>query len=775
MNTGGITARTCGEDGVSQLGHIVQNVYLDNCATSDCSESSSAISLGNTTSASPPLPPHQFVWRGILSMMDLRHYLDSEPNMGPGVFRKLQKIRQESGEIINGVDRNSEASIRTGCAKIQELCDLILTLCRSSPFSLPPMYKDARLAEIMGRIIGCLYTREIDICGTDNYDHYILGGVQGTGKTTVLNFVGVCASVLFRRVTPIAWDYNRAENGSAITRPVELVVEFARRFLGCNLTSQNTTISTMCSWLRGRNCLPLLMIDEVQCLLRKVGAMVDTCKNAIYDIHALARETGSYCIITGSSYRMRHILFRGYSLTDEWSEFPNFNASLFTFADMPALRNCKALEDYISVRYPQWKPTKEEIGTVLWRTGGIGRHIEVYHSRVVVTRDHRPEDFAPNRCNELEQLLRKCPSFGLFVSRLLDAHSSEVLFDVPLIGVQRSHIAASLQLLKFDVDQCIAEWVDSGCAYAVMNSQNEVDSVQLSIPFDVMTIRGNPLLHVELASIGKFFRFVTHVLHGEGNAGKSLEDLIRPKVHLLQDNRSIVFSSSILSISTGGALLVDGQPASIDHLHCKMFQWSGETELDGVWLEFRGADVSVGGWQCKCGHYDFEITGGSLRTSRNKVFGPEYCVSSVDDSTIHGIITKAEVAILKIARAISASFPIATRIRLDKLLITTTKRGSLAKNYLDKKSYRHSINSQWFRSINLANYRMEIQFCDGLSWVGACLPVEMKLLLPSQWTEIVESEISLRQANPPERRDMGMLHDFCICCCCFIWPVVILS
>jgi hypothetical protein len=718
--------RVCG-------GSVVQNTALSDEQEDDLLDAATTASLAPSETVSSDISD-TFVW-DLSTPLELRKLLDSSSDLtANSVLTRLRGIRNDAKRIL---EEAAVSSVQARNLKddILTLCSSILTVCRSAPIKLPPLYENSSLKITLDSIIHSLNLREIGNIDNDNHGHYVLCGVQGTGKTTILLCIALLSSVLYSKVCPVAWNYSKCEDGEHITRPVDILKNFAVSYLDASNLDGSSIMDT-CRWLRRQDCLPLLLLDEIQILYTRDSKRTLRI-SAAFDIYSFSRQYGTFCVMTGSAYNMRHYLFRNYCTPDEWIDFPNFNASLFCFACVPALRSATEISNFIRVRYPLWSISHDDAGTVLQHTGGIGRHVDDFYKTIVLGRLNGAEHFRPNRRRHLLELLTNSMPFGLFVSKVMDDNNTNVNRGVPY-GL----IAPELQSLGYIVDQCISEWVDCGCAYGVTGEDDSVVSVELAVPNDIVELENNPKLTVEFKQLRMFYLCIAHILFGDGNAVKTLETLIRPRILTLtedwQDSCKIVYCKQKLSI-TQAMIFLDDARATVKGLNDRLFEWEGETGLDGVWFSFSNEDeVTICGWRCKCGHHSVRIAGGKLGISRKNVdVSNNYCVSGVDDQTIHGIIVKAEIGFLKIATALVATFPQLKSIKFGDLLITTTTNGDAAHAYLAKDGREHELSSQWFRLVKVKDRKLKVHFYDGVAWMEKCLPRNLIKLLPPAWSSML--------------------------------------
>jgi hypothetical protein len=686
----------------------------------------------------------------------LRRQLDSgEGDNFAGPHRALHSIRTESLELIGplrGLPRDElDLQVAIVYKKLVELASRVLKVCTSSPFCLPPKYSNEHLNTIFDMILMCLLEREVNRRSVDNDGHRVLGGVEGSGKTTMLQYVGIVACVVFERVTPIFWDYSKDEIGANFTGPVDILKAYCTHWMGLEPTTCLPSVSAMNCWLQDRNCVPCLLLDEIQKIFSNEPDELQRRLDIASDVHSFAKHQGTYVVMTGSSYKMRQYLFRKHFSPDPWCKYPDFNGSLFHFAHVPALRSAQEIADFVQVRYPSWQIDQKQLLHVLHATGGIGRHIEDYFRTMVLSAQ---PNFPLARRNQLINVLMNDSAFAYFASyvydlcadQLTDMENAVVLPVLGVLGMSYGQLSTALAIYKYNPEVCISEWVDGGVAYAVLDASDTISRVEIAVPSDILGMQRNSALITDMGQIRSLFVVVSHILFGEGNAGLTFETLVRPQILNAVEGTwktNVTFVSSVLGIDTSGHICVDGRQATVDDITGKLFEWSQETGLDAVWFQRVGSNIVISGWQSKCGHVDQRISGGKLATSRNnvKLQGGNFIVNDVNDKSIHGIITKAEIGFHKIATAVRSSFS-SLKISFGTLLITTTKNGTDAMPYFKTNSTKHTLNSLWFRNLMITGLSLDVQFIDGISWVGKCLPSRLRRMLPPVWVELSDMQIN---------------------------------
>eukprot|EP00762_Andalucia_godoyi_P008049 ANDGO_02219.mRNA.1 hypothetical protein len=269
------------------------------------------------------------------------------------------------------------------------------TLSIDHPLYLPPIYEQSNsmLSDLLTQLVRMVLQREWNRERSFDTDHAIIGGVEGTGKTTIVKALAVavaaCSSTFFLVYVDCKSPYDRPvalKWLSLLFREV-FVRQRGSNFnqvFGHRLDDLNNAVHLLKDWdLRkvvGK--LPFsvgIIVDEVQSLF--VPGVVDpndVCVAAIAELEYFAKHVpGSLAILTGSSANLRSMLFE--SMRDpRYSRYADFNKSLCQYYHVAAIRDCAQLKSYMKCRYGR-EFSDEEVSEAMHFTGGIGRAV---HNRV---------------------------------------------------------------------------------------------------------------------------------------------------------------------------------------------------------------------------------------------------------------------------------------------------------------------------------------------------------------------------------------------------------
>lgn len=316
-----------------------------------------------------------------------RSTADAFEFVGPEVISALYSAR---------LDALGAATVTPWLPCFQRVWKTCSELPASHAFFVPPLYETADLAELLRQAVTGLFLRERGIITGqgNNVGHLVLGGLEGTGKTTIARALSVGAAVLLDYLVPITWSYEddpELQSGGS-GKPFSIRQMLAR--VSWCLESDTLSFSTIHDVPtsdgpnRGINAAvqgmasarhshaPFFVLDELNVLFVESQAAATNRAPVCNELCAACRIGRSFAVITGSSSSMQSLLFQDFSDTpDVWRPlgYPSFNGSLFVFHCIAPLRSAPNLARFVAARYPEWVLDEHSVRVLLCYTGGIGR------------------------------------------------------------------------------------------------------------------------------------------------------------------------------------------------------------------------------------------------------------------------------------------------------------------------------------------------------------------------------------------------------------------
>ena len=588
---------------------------------------------------------------------------------------------------------------------------------------LPPLYLDNPVLEhLLRHFVEHFRLRERG--QTFQQGNIILGGVEGTGKTTLGKAMVLAVAICSNEYLLMYYDYKScdAEHLPTVLHLCqELLYRLETRDFEGDFGSKSGVVSDEIKNLDLKRCMSMIrmkfnmgvgaVVDEVQTVITPC-ANPDLLKKRISVMTCLeyfARNCSrAFIVITGSSANLRSRLF-AHSRSDHLADFPDFNNSLSEFFSVPALRDIGSLRKYLEKRYPVMAFTDEYVKDLLYCTGGIGRRVHVN----VSTHLSRNVDLD----NLFQCELTTSPSPLLIVLSCLAHEIPDSQFKSTgsrfamrpatfssCVGTSLNKVRRILEAYPvFAKSQdAIDKLVDKSLLY-IHSPEGEELQVQLSLPILAEQSRNLP----EPADMLSILCTAAMIYCDQQvNAGKCMEQFARTRMFRLDGAELMKPSSKKLCI-VGDQLKYDSDVdiPSLMHLSAEgLLEWTCETGVDGVQFELNNKNVAhptviIDIWQNKGGFIGHAIGGGSVTTYRSKWLNDKK-VDNIGDKFIAAVLVKAEVGVLKLANALVSTFP-GTLVSFRNLVVTTTKIiGEVAMATLKSMKYEAQIPDAMIQSVN---------------------------------------------------------------------------
>ena len=186
-------------------------------------------------------------------------------------------------------------------------------------------------------------------------------------------------------------------------------------------------------------------------------------------------------------------------------------------------------------------------------------------------------------------------------------------------------------------------------------------------------------------------------------------------------------------------MLNDNECSNITELTDVLYKWQGELGhekgIDRLWLVDKGDRIMVYGLQLKTGTPKLKMTCGKIVTQRSKT----KC-SDVDDTTIAGVLVKAERGFVDILLGLRAAFP-GKVFELEAFYIFTTKDAAdgiekfrisypdYEENFTLAPDLSQRLNEEAKSVAAATNYSFQWTLHYGVAWLSEVLPARVHNLM----------------------------------------------
>ena len=617
----------------------------------------------------------------------------------------------------------SPAAPATSCvAVLRGVWRALARLREGHPLYVPPIYTNAALEALLCDLVGKVRRRETCVPQPWTSDHAVVGGVEGTGKSTLLKAlacgVAVCSPAYllaladFSAVPLATWrlpeffvelalrytydDFSGAFGTLGARADGNTAGDAFRRMMGDEARGGDEPSAAAWALLRAPHtavsCAPPplrigLCCDEVQLLFVDGAPLDDPRVRTLQQLQTFARSVPAALLcLTGSSADLQTRLF-AHARDGQFTAYADFNKSLCDIFAVPALRTQADLAAYLAARYPG--TAHGDVAQLLHTTGGIGRLVHAAVAGTAVARRMTPEENVASGGRDgvamlVQRMVHIEAAGGPLHATAVAASPDAVLLTPQDVSIARMTALQELESAGFARDAAVVRlqrWADTGLVYHTIGSAD----VSLARPRDA---------HAYLVGCtSEDYRRVREVCAmlfpadaGRATcAGFALEDLVLARVHRLPLPSSWGWrrhEGGVLKYRDGSftwapradaPFAVVTRAALMDALRGRVMRWRLESGLDGVIIEARESDAGVtavlNGWQCKGGAVSAELCGGDPDTYRARILaGADFDATKY----VASIVVKAEVGFAKLSAAL-LGVPGVIAVELGQLLITSTK------------------------------------------------------------------------------------------------------
>lgn len=328
---------------------------------------------------------------------------------------------------------------------------------------------------------------------------------------------------------------------------------------------------------------------------------------ACRQLAAACRVGSVFALVTGSAANMRARMFRGYSaLSQQWTDlgYPVFNGTLFNPFDIVPLRSRGSLRAFLTVRYPCWSLSDDDIDRLITYTGGIGRLVHLAWQRVY-EENPCPVVSGPSGAAQWRGLPSATGLQGLASARGLSTMSSApehpglvvVVQAILAPNAEAIDAASRLPLPCVGISELTAraavnnkpEVIDALLDGGLLFRNAEAGRIELAVPADALLIKRDASWREQL-----MFAAVLLMISGIGehdvnvDGGEALEYLARRGVAAtLPECSHVRWAGTAVRVSKGQLLyrttsMPDWEPVSdLDIIKEQLLIWEGETGVDG--------------------------------------------------------------------------------------------------------------------------------------------------------------------------------------------------
>lgn len=689
--------------------------------------------------------------------------------------------------------RNNVNFTRGDCGELKTFIEKLTTLPDNCKIYVPPLYDGNDVTNILFDIHRRITLRNSGKSVEKANAGCIFGGVEGTGKTYLARIVYIMALLIYDKVIPVWYEFPHISSVSKFPRFRDLVANAINLITKDDYVANQLRLESdgtkLVLLMLSSNYYPLVIFDEFQHVyyqqIDKSGepldkdeyggserSLLNSSIEFLVDFHAYCNVPGTFCLATGSSANLRDMMFPKKAFDNSWYRlgYPEFNGQLLSFHVIPALRTVATLAQFICKRFPRWRLNGSQLEQLYYITGGIGRHVAYIYDMssascskndistfYICKLPRRKTTFDIQDSPHRQQILMLLACFiAANTSKLDDMENSSKNWK----GISRTEILAMLSNAKISkASVFIAQLIQDGLLYENGNL------LEVAVPYDMYEAQINEEIEArDLLLLMTVRLMVTGIYSGENervvdvNAGYALESLIRPRVGLLFQVPCDNFNHTTIKIVDDNQMRyrLRGNDNSwaewanvtidtIDSLCNQMLIWHGETGLDGVVfrkiVDGKKTCYKIDGWQCKGGRYNVTISGGDMQTSIKNWKEAGHQVSVLDDTTLHGILVKAQIGLCKLGNALCYSLGVGggdkKNIHVGELLITTTKLANAGARKLlaniDPMKIDKSVCNFYTVNTEMAKCKFKVTLKCGVGWVRDCLP--HSLHISSAWFE----------------------------------------
>lgn len=598
----------------------------------------------------------------------------------------VEKVVTLNHEALATFVSNTEAN-RLGFVNICfKLWDVFVDV--STPFKLPNKYIDKALEELFTLIFKNLYVLQTQTKAEGG--NFVLNGVKGVGKTTVLRVLGIVAACLTPNVYPVYWKYEKDKKIQYVG--TSCLAAATKQFYAIDfesITNFDTFVGDFV-WDGNADTSKLLfLLDEFSTLYTE-GNNQELGIDIVNEFRNIAREGDVFFVMAASKINVGKYIFPK-DTDHESRRYPNLNCGLFGVHEVRPIRDLTSFQQFWFVCFSEVLSSSDAEACYA-ATGGVGRFIVQY--------EQIKDEVLPFDCVRF--------------------HANTRLWHVACTLLVKNIPTASI--LNYASVEDFDGWIDDLIFY------NDGHHITFLLEDHKNKFRE----HLESEKLLE----MAHVFHTQrkgfigGSSGHSNEDFLckfLPSLFGLRDE-SFFFKFNQTSVQV---LDKDGTPMAVDlsdsskrqeflqnHSRC-FIKWQvngAETGLDRIWFNWDAQHglLTLHAVQVKTGKDIQSITKGVIATQRSR-----RNASDCDDTCIAGILCKAERGFATLVPKLTTTFRCG--IELGTVHICTNKLARKGYDeYFNQTAEVHQVSELYQQAGVPSTFYCALH--DGTDWLSDIIP-----------------------------------------------------
>lgn len=610
-------------------------------------------------------------------------------------------------------DTPSVFEIWAACSRLDE----------KHPLYLPPFYGTSECTDLCERIDRLLKSTPSKLAGSGG--NIILKGVKGVGKSTMLRMAAI-VGLLRNNLLTAFWDYEKS-SGQCVTPGAALQAALVKSSSAADASAPIQFSLSALSPPSLPSIAPtftgiLFIGDEINSVYVKreeARARCDRGVSIISEVLALGKSAHTTVLLSGSTSLLSSMVFC--ERESEWAclGYRNLNHTVFMSETIYPIRSHQQCNEYYERVFKQPPPADN---VLFARTGGVYRFLVGCYQHNARQMTHR--DLSQLIARD-ERLLCLILLFWEANKHLLDQATHTLLDPDTIPSLDYVTVSSKIALSR------LQEWEDLSLILLFPSP----GTVQLLIPQDLCEIAKYISQDGGEATLA-----LCSTIWGTGNGGLQAESLVcrhvaTPTVGAHQEMcsthlRLVTSIEGVRHLKLGQNVL-PVSPSSVSTLVGKILHvCPADSGLAGFVLVSYGDQISIQGFQTKLGRHTMTITPGIISTQRRNLSQGK----KVDDTTLAGIVTKAERGFSKLIDALQHMFPAVTFTPSSFHLITNKQLTAPAKALVQEYDQRAESEPAW-RIGGSVSWNVEFTVCSHTDFY-ARLPLAVRGALGADVVQI---------------------------------------